>query len=325
MKKVITVQNLSKKFKVKLKTNSWFRNIFAPKFESIYAVNDISFNIYEGESVAFLGPNGAGKTTTTKMMTGLISPSSGVARVLGFTPFDRNHDFLKNIGLVMGNKAGLNWDLSARQSFELYKNIYQIPKKSFESSVKKLTNMLEVDSLLDRQVRKLSLGERMKFELIGSILHKPKILFLDEPTIGLDINAKQKVRDFLREIQRDSGITIILTSHDMDDVEKVSDRVIVVNHGKKVYDGKIEALNKKYQKVKYIKFFFESESQKKLHQIEFPAIESVSEKDLFVVYKVKKDDVPSFIAATTAKFNLVDIDIITTPLEDILKDIFVKT
>src|SRR3989344_1288799 len=211
---IIEVNNLKKVFKVK-KPSSVLRDIFYPKHKTVVAVDGISFKVSEGESVAVLGPNGAGKTTTMKMLTGLIYPTSGGISVLGHFPFDRKREFLKRIGLVMGNKTALEWDLTSLQNFGLLKRIYEIEEVKYRQKVKDLTEMLSVSELLDTQVRKLSLGERMKMELIGSILHDPEVLFLDEPTIGLDIISKQKVREFLREIQNNSDITILLTSHDM--------------------------------------------------------------------------------------------------------------
>ena len=208
--------------------------------------------------MAFLGPNGAGKTTTTKMLTGLIYPTSGNIEVLGYTPAERKKDFLMQIGLVMGNKSGLSWDLTAEQSLDFIKKIYCIEEKAFNNTLDKLTELLNVKEHLKKQLRKLSLGERMKIELISAILHKPKVLFLDEPTIGLDITSKKNIRNFLREIQTGSKITLILTSHDMDDVEKVCDRVLVINKGYKVYDDHLEKLVEEYSRKKYIKFFLEN-------------------------------------------------------------------
>lgn len=248
----ILIKNLSKFFRSNIEKN-WVKKIFWPKWEYTKAVENITLDIKSGDCVAFLGPNGAGKTTTTKMLTGLVFPSSGTVEVLGYVPQDRNTEFLKQIGLVMGNKAGLNWDLSAKQSFSILKEIYELSEVDYKKSLDKLAGVLfpeKWEKLVNRQVRKLSLGERMKMELIGAVLHQPKVLFLDEPTIGLDITAKKNIRNFIKYLNKETNTTIVLTSHDMDDIENICDRVIVINHGKIVFDGKIsEVRTNKDQKL----------------------------------------------------------------------------
>ncbi len=315
MNKIVSVKNLRKSFRRNIKV-SFFKDLFKPQVEVVDAVKNISFDISKGESVAFLGPNGAGKTTTIKMLTGLIYPTSGEVKVLGFVPFERNKEMLTRIGLVMGNKAGLNWDLTANQSFELLKYIYKIPSNEFEKRVDELATLLDAKNFLNTQIRRLSLGERMKMELIGSLIHKPEVLFLDEPTIGLDISSKQKIRGFLREIQK-SGVTILLTSHDMDDIERVCDRVIVINNGVKVYDNSINKLIQKYSTYKYIKFIMNSEN------VELSVKgELIERKSNALTYRVRKEDMPKILAETVANVHLIDIDILPVPLEEIMSDIF---
>lgn len=318
MEKVIEVKNLKKSFKNRLHKN-WIKNIFNPEYDFAEVVKGISFEVNKGESIAFLGPNGAGKTTTTKMMTGLIYPTDGEVKVLGFTPYERKKEFLMRIGLVMGNKAGLNWDLTAKQTFDLYKKIYKIPEEKYIKRLDELTELLNVKNHLDKPVRKLSLGERMKLELIGAILHDPEVLFLDEPTIGLDIIAKQNIRSFLRKIQRDYGITLLLTSHDMDDIEEVCDRVIVINKGTIVYNDNINLLKSKYDKDRYVKFIFD----KKFDHGEFSKYGNVYEqKDLEVMYKVQPSEMPKLISDITQNYQIADIDIHSTPLEEMIREIF---
>ncbi len=237
----VIIKNVSKFFRSNIEKN-WLKKIFQPRWELNKAVDNITLDIKVGDCVAFLGPNGAGKTTTTKMLTGLVYPTSGKISVLGYVPQDRNTNFLKQIGLVMGNKAGLNWDLSAKQSFSILKEIYELSEAEYKQSLDKLVSVLfpeNWENLSCRQVRKLSLGERMKMEIIGAVLHQPKVLFLDEPTIGLDITAKKNIRNFIKYLNQETKTTIVLTSHDMDDIENICDRVIVINHGKIVFDGKI--------------------------------------------------------------------------------------
>lgn len=317
---IINVKNLTKQFKVIDKTSFW-KDIFWPKFKEVKAVDDISFSIEKGESVALLGPNGAGKTTTMKMLSGLIYPTSGNIDVLGFVPFERKNEFLMKIGLVMGHKTGLDWDLSAEQSFELIRRIYHINDQEYKNRIGQLTELLDVSKLLNTQVRRLSLGERMKMEVIGAILHNPEVLFLDEPTIGLDIISKQKIRQFLRQIQQQYNVTLLLTSHDMDDVEKVCDRVMVVNHGVKVSDSSLDSLMRKHTKDRYVKFIFkklpEKEKLKDLGSI-------IEEGENFYTFKILQTKMPELISKVADEYDLVDIDILSIPLEEIIADIYQK-
>lgn len=296
--------------------------IFRPNWRQHHAVEDVSFAIQRGEAVAFLGPNGAGKTTTTKMLTGLIYPSDGELSVLGYTPFNRDYTFLKKIGLVMGNKAGLNWDLSARQSFELLQKIYSIPPTACAKRVAELCTLLNVTHVLDTQVRRLSLGERMKLELIGAILHDPDILFLDEPTIGLDIGSKKNVREFLRYLHK-KGKTLLLTSHDMDDIAQVCKRVIVINHGKIMYDDSMASLNKHYAHIRYARLEFAKSvpSAKELRKHG----ELVGTEDGVAVLGIHKDNVMQEATRIASRHPLQDITIEQVPLEVIISDLYSRS
>lgn len=320
MKYTIRTTNVSKSFRYRGNTNI-FTGIFKPKWRYKQAVNGISFSLGGAEAVAFLGPNGAGKTTTTKMLTGLIKPSSGEITVLGHEPFLKKREFLKNIGLVMGNKAGLNWDLTATQSFELLQKIYEIPPNEYHKRLEDMVKMLQVEHVLDRQVRKLSLGERMKLELIGSLLHDPSVLFLDEPTIGLDIASKNSVRSFLRTLHN-NGKTILLTSHDMDDVSEVCGRVIVINNGAIMFDGSMSSLNKQYSDKRYVKLELEGvmPSDKILEQ--YGGL--ISKKEGNVTLSVGKDDVMNVVAKINKTSIVRDITIEAVPLEVIVSDLYKK-
>lgn len=320
MKNIITVKNLGKDFKIRQNKNI-VTGLWRPDYRLVSAVRDVSFEVKSGESLALLGPNGAGKTTTIKVLTGLIYPTRGEVDVLGFFPFDRNPKFLRQIGLLMGNKTGLNWDLTANQSFYLLREIYNLDPNKCDGRVKELAELMSVTHVLDVPVRKLSLGERMKLELIGAIIHNPQILFLDEPTIGLDIMAKKKIRHFLREIQDRYKVTIILTSHDMADVEKVCDRVIVINKGEKMYDGTVENLVNEHNEDKLVKFYFEVPPAE-LPKIIHGELVSAGEED--ATYKVKTIYMSKLISAVTSHASVLDIDIFTTPLEDIIEDLFKK-
>jgi ABC-2 type transport system ATP-binding protein len=317
-KEAIHVSGLRKTYRSR-GNKKMLSGLFRPDWQYKHAVENVSFDIAKGESVAFLGPNGAGKTTTTKMLTGLIYPSGGEIRVLGYTPFDRNYKFLKKIGLVMGNRAGLNWDLSAKQSFELLQKIYDIPPKIFAARVTELTNMLHVDHVLETQVRRLSLGERMKLELIGAILHNPEILFLDEPTIGLDIASKNSVREFLRYLHK-QGKTLLLTSHDMDDIAEVCNRVIVINHGLIMYDDSMASLNKQYADVRYVRMEFTNKLPSRGVLEKHGKVVSLNGN--VAVIGVDKGRTMRMATAISDQFEVQDITIEQVPLEVIINDLY---
>ena len=320
MSPLITVNNLTKVYKVPVKQNL-LRSLFIPKNIPHVAVENINFSINEGEAVAFLGPNGAGKTTTLKMLTGLLYPDGGSVRVMGYTPTQRQTDFLKSIALVMGNKTGLSWDLSANQNYQLYVSMYDLDKRIARDNILGLSNLLSVSAQLDTPVRKLSLGQRMKLELIGAILHRPKILFLDEPTLGLDVVAKRKIRQFLRDINRTDNTTIILTSHDMEDIEKVCDRVIIINRGKIIYDGSRESLSTRYKNKKYLTVTFERKIDPDLLGKFGHIIES---KELSYVLEVEAKKFPQIMASLSADLPVDDIDIRSVPLDEIMEDMFIN-
>lgn len=321
MENIIKIKSLTKVYQVPEKQSFW-KSVFFAKNIPLVAVDDINFSIKEGESVALLGPNGAGKTTTLKMLTGLLFPTSGDIKVLGFTPTDRKREYLKQIALVMGNKSGLSWDLSARQSFNLFKTIYQISDKDFEKRLIELTDLLDAQKQLDTPIRKLSLGQRLKMELIGAILHRPKLLFLDEPTIGLDVVSKRRVRNFLRYLHEKEKTTIILTSHEMADIEMVSDRVMVINQGKIVFDDSLVKLLHKYQDKKYLTVTFHkpvsSVKLKKLGQV-------ISSKELSHTLEIPKVNQGKVMAYLTVNFEVDDIDVKSIPLDEIIEDLFTKT
>src|SRR6478672_12232108 len=236
----ITVQNLTKAFRTYKKRPGFMgavKGLFHRKYEQTVAVKGVSFSVEEGELVGFLGPNGAGKTTTLKMLAGLLYPTSGTARVLGYVPWERRDGYRRQFALLLGQKNQLWWDLPVRESLELNSKIYGIPPDQFQRSVAEMTEMLDCKDKLGVMVRELSLGERMKMELIASLLHQPKVLFLDEPTIGLDVVSQKTVREFLRTYNEISRTTIVLTSHYMSDIEALCRRVIIIDSGKLFFDG----------------------------------------------------------------------------------------
>lgn len=262
---IIKVKHLSKTYESHKKQPgimAGVKHLFRPEIINVDAVKEISFSIKEGELVGFLGPNGAGKTTTLKMLSGIIKPTSGEMDVMGFDPWEKRNDYKRQFSLVMGQKNQMWWDLPVMESFLLNKAIYGVPQKEFQESLDELVDLLDIRKVLDIQVRKLSLGERMKCELAASLLHRPRILFLDEPTIGLDVIAQKNIRDFLKKYNKEKKITIILTSHYMEDIEQLCSRIIIINQ-KIFYDGALEELVDKYAKDKILRVTFNEPIEEK--------------------------------------------------------------
>lgn len=322
MTPVISVTNLKKYFQVYQKQPGFWgsvNSLINRKYQTVKAVDGISFEINEGELLGFIGPNGAGKTTTLKVMAGLLYPTSGQISVLGMEPFKRQKRFQKNISLVMGQKNQLWWDLPAMDSFILNKEIYEIGEEEFQDTLKKLSELLETEDILTTPVRKLSLGQRMKCELIAALLHSPKVLFLDEPTIGLDVVAQQNMRDFIKEYNREFNATIILTSHYMADVKELCKRVIIVSEGKIIYDGLLDRIVNTFAPVKLIKVDFEKEV----------SLGSLKELGLVKKYtnnyseiQIRKSEVADKTAYLLSHFEVADLTIEDPAIEDIIREIF---
>src|SRR3990167_2469876 len=315
---VIKVDKLCKYYQVYQKepglTGS-LKSLFARKYYDVKAVDDISFEIEEGELIGFIGPNGAGKTTTLKTLSGLLYPTSGEVSVLGYKPWERKAQFQKQFALVMGQKNQLCWDLPPIETFELNKAIYEIPQAQYEVTLKKLVKLLDIKDILNVQVRKLSLGQRMKCELVAALLHNPKVLFLDEPTIGLDVVMQKVMRDFIKEYNTTLGATILLTSHYMDDVKELCKRVIIIDHGKKLFDGKLQDIIDKYAKNKILSVVFAKETdQKKLETIgkvksfEFPS----------ATILVPRKEASRLAAKILGDFSIADLNIEEPPIEGII-------
>jgi ABC-2 type transport system ATP-binding protein len=247
MSPIIQVQELTKHYRVPLPgkpVSPWqkVKRIFARKWETVVAVDHITFSVEPGEAVAFLGPNGAGKTTTVKMLTGILTPTSGRAAVAGYVPHRQRYAYTYHIGLVMGQKSMLVWDIPVVESLRLYRDIYELDARAFEERLAQFSEMLEIDELLHIPVRKLSLGQRMRAEIVSSLLHKPEVIFMDEPTIGLDLLSKRKMLEFIQSVNKAEGVTIFLTTHNIPEVVQLCNRVILIDKGRLIYDGSIGAL-----------------------------------------------------------------------------------
>jgi len=321
---VITVKNLRKYYRVYQKEPGLIgsiKSLFHRQYQDVKAVNDISFTIKAGELVGFIGPNGAGKTTTLKVLSGLLYPTSGKASVLGYTPFDRQPEFQKQFSLVMGQKNQLWWDLPALDSFILNREIYEIPPAKFDKTLKGLVKMLDLKDVLKIQVRKLSLGQRMKCELVAALLHSPKILFLDEPTIGLDVVMQKKIRDFIKEYNQKYQATIILTSHYMGDVKELCERVIIIDRGQIFFDGQLKEIIKKYADHKVLEIIFSRQVSRqdlqkikdiKIKEFDFPR----------AVLTTKRKSANQTAAKLLEKFPVADLNITETAIEDIIREVF---
>jgi ABC-2 type transport system ATP-binding protein len=323
---LIRVKHLKKYFKVYHKEPGlWgsIKSLWHREYQEVRAVDDISFDIQPGEIVGFIGQNGAGKTTTLKMLSGLLYPSEGEVSVLGFNPWDRKPEFQKQFALVMGQKNQLWWDLPAIETFLLNKAIYEIPDEQYQKTLDTLVDLLEVRDILKVQVRKLSLGQRMKCELIAALLHNPKVLFLDEPTIGLDVVMQKVLRDFIKKYNEEFGATIILTSHYMDDVKELCERAIIIDKGHKVFDGKLDDIIQKYARNKTLSLVFsEPVTQKQLTA--FGTVKELVEDGSTYTAKLL---VPRKQATTTAgkilaKLPVEDLNIEEPPIEAIIREVF---
>ncbi len=320
--RAIKVEKLTKIFKVHKKEaglRGSLKALFKREYKDVRAVDEISFELEQGELVGFIGPNGAGKTTTLKTLSGLLYPTEGKVEVLGYTPFERKHDFLKQISLVMGQKNQLFWDLPAIETFNLNKEIYEVPDSRYKKVLSDLVEMLDVAEILNQQVRKLSLGQRMKCELIAALLHTPKVLFLDEPTIGLDVVAQKKLRSFVAEYNEKYQSTIILTSHYMGDVKELCKRVIIINNGRVGYDGDIDSLIRTHAKNKTITLVF-LEPIKRLRLKKYGKI--LKFDPLKVTVEVERSRTREVASMMLRDLPVDDLDIQETPIEEIIRGIF---
>lgn len=321
----ISVKHLSRYYQVHQKEPGLagsIKSLFSRQHREVKAIDDISFEIEEGELVGFIGPNGAGKTTTLKVLSGLLYPTSGEVSVLGYTPWKRQAEFQKQFALVMGQKNQLWWDLPAIESFALNKEIYEIPRDKYETTLRELAELLEVKDLLKIQVRKLSLGERMKMELIAALIHSPKVLFLDEPTIGLDVVAQKKMRDFIKIYNQKYHATIILTSHYMDDVKELCRRVIIIDKGKKIFDGRLEDIIRRYADHKMLSVVLDRELTPQ--QLEKLTMLGGIKEYVYprLVLQVQRESSNEVAAKLLKSYPVADLNIEEPQIEDIIREVF---
>lgn len=324
---VIRVSNLKRVYKGHERKEGFlsaFTSLFARKKVVSEALKGVSFTINEGEIVGFVGPNGAGKSTTIKILSGVLYPSEGEAKVLGFTPWSERRKYVQHIGAVFGQKSQLWWDLPPIDAFQIQKALYKIPSDVFAQRLETLTGLLRVKDVMYRPTRELSLGERMKCEFIMALLHNPKVLFLDEPTIGVDAIAKEEIREFLLALNKQYKTTIILTTHDMDDIEEICERIIIIDSGSIIYDGNLEKVKKKYLVCKTIDIEFTKITHEKAFQAALNKGTILEDRKFFKSIRFERADVdiPQVLKALMESADIVDLTVHESRLEHVIKEIY---
>jgi len=319
---IISIKNLTRSFQVfdkKPGLKASIKSIFYRPERTVHAVENVSFEINQGELVGFIGPNGAGKTTTLKCLSGLLYPTSGEISVLGFHPSGRKYEYLNQIGFVMGQKNQLWWDIPPQETFLLNKAIYNISDNDYKKRLDFFIETLDIKDIISVQTKKLSLGQRMKCEFVAALLHNPKVLFLDEPTIGLDVIAAQKIRDFVKQVNLEFKTTIILTSHNMNDVEELCKRVILIDKGQIKFDGLLSNLTSKYTELKILKFTFETKVNKTI----IAKFGEITSGDGFLYsIKVPKEKYLNVASKILTTLPVTDLNIEDTPIEDVIRQIY---
>lgn len=321
MSEIITVKALCKTFKVnKRKTGflSGVRSLVAPQALLVQAVRQVDFSLQPGELVGYIGPNGAGKSTTLKMLTGLLVPTSGKILVNGFVPWKERTKYVSGIGAVFGQRTTLWWDLPVIDSFEMCQAMYRIPMERFRKNMKEFTEMLEMGDFLNSPVRSLSLGQRMRADLCAALLHEPPLLFLDEPTIGLDVVAKERIRQFILRINREQGTTVILTTHDLADIEKLCQRVMILDQGSLLYDGRLDKLVDQFEQERVIEVRF----SQTYANIDLPGITPSDIKGDQAKYKLSLKQLPGAMQFLMAHFDISDLEVHQPELESTIRRIY---
>ena len=320
---VISVRHISKKFKISKREaglKNAIKSFFKREYKIIDALQDVNFEINEGEIVGYIGPNGAGKSTTIKIMCGILVPTDGTCIVNGFVPWKERKKYVKNIGVVFGQRTGLWWDVPPIDSFRLLKDIYEIPDEDYNTNLNKLIDSLQLDDLINIPTRQLSLGQRMKCEIAAALLHNPKILFLDEPTIGLDAVSKLSLRKCIKEINENYNVTIILTTHDMQDIEALTDRIILIGNGRILYDGSLEKIKSKYKEKMKINIKFKY-TDKKI-KLKNAKIIDQTEESASLILKHKDETMANILNEITNQVDIIDINIEELGTDDIIAKLY---
>lgn len=332
MHNVIEVNALRKEFKAyssRAGLKGAFRDLFTRNYKIVPAVNDVSFTIKQGEMVGYIGENGAGKSTTIKMLTGILTPTSGTVRVNGMNPHKEREEFVRSIGVVFGQRSQLWWDIAVQESFRLLKKVYKVSDEDYNEHMEHVIKTLDIGNLLDKPVRKLSLGQRMRCELAAALIHNPPLLFLDEPTIGLDVLVKLKIRQFLKEINEKYKTTILLTTHDMADIEALCERVVMLDEGKVIYDGSLQKLRNNWGEGKQIRFqFAQNVTEEQLTPLT-PDLEVLwknegKETIWSAVVSKEEEEISELIGRVVGQFAITDLTIQEISTEEIIRNIYDK-
>lgn len=323
--KIIEVNSLCKTFRIH-KRGSGFKgavkDIFHPKYEWKKAVDNVSFSINKGEMVGFIGPNGAGKSTTVKMLSGILYPDSGDIKVAGYIPYKQRKEYVANIGVVFGQKSQISWDLSPLDSYEVIRHIYRIPPKMYKENLERYTELLDMGSFIGQPVRQLSLGQRMRADIAAALLHSPKIVFFDEPTIGIDVVGKDKIRKFIKTLNQTDHITMIFTTHDMQDIEKTCERLIIIDDGKKLYDGSLQNVKSGYVSTRIIEAEFESlPASLDLPHTVISDVENNALKKL-ISFSTDEVSVNELMTKLMNTHNIKDLSIREPEIDAIIRDIY---
>ena len=320
---LIEVREVSKTFRINKRqagVTGMIANLFVPKYEKKEAVKNIGFTIEEGEMVGFIGPNGAGKSTTIKMLSGILFPDQGEIRVGGYIPYRQRKDYVGSIGVVFGQKSQLQWDLPVIDSFELLKAIYHVPDEVYRQNLDRFTQMLDMGGFINQPVRQLSLGQRMRADIVAALLHSPRIVFFDEPTIGVDVVGKERIRNFIRELNEQDNLTMIFTTHDMQDIEKTCDRLIIIDEGAKIYDGTLQDIRLQYGTSRQLDVEFSRQEEiAPIDKVEILELEHNKKRFVFESRDVQINELMNHLLNN---YSVRDINISEPEIESIIRRIY---
>ncbi|TXK77423.1 ATP-binding cassette domain-containing protein [Paenibacillus sp. N3.4] len=320
---LIEVRDLVKEYKLNVRNRGVLgslKNLLIPEYTTKKAVDGINFSIEKGETVGFIGPNGAGKSSTVKMLTGILVPSSGTINIGGLCPYKDRKKNTSRLGVVFGQRTQLWWDLPVSDTYDLLKHIYKIPERVYKKNMDMFSEMLDLHTFIRQPVRQLSLGQKMRADIAAALLHDPEIIFFDEPTIGLDVIAKEKIRNFVKQINKEKGTTMLFTTHDMVDIEKTCERMIIIDHGTNIYDGTVDEIKRNYGRERILAVEF---SEAHLN-VFIPGAQLMNEKDNKKWFRFSKDDiqVSDLISTLSQKYNIVDLTVEETDIEEIIRQIY---
>lgn len=326
MSYLIEASNVTKEFKISKRSAGvpgMLANLIAPKYEKKLAVNDVSFQIEQGEMVGFIGPNGAGKSTTIKMLSGILCPNSGSITVDGCVPYKNRKNYVGNIGVVFGQKSQLQWDLPVRDTYELLQAIYSIPEEKYKKNLNRFIDMLDMSGFIDQPVRQLSLGQRMRADIVAALLHSPKIVFFDEPTIGVDVVGKQVIRDFIKELNEKDQVTMIFTTHDMQDIEKTCERLLIIDKGSKMYDGSLQGIKEQYGTTRQLDVEFNFECD--IAPIENVVIQPLNAEGHIkkrFIFEQGQVQINELMNHLLSEYSIRDINITEPEIDDLIRKIY---